>query len=51
MLNYVALFWVQFWVFGPWSEGGFQQTEPFPPEAVAAAPDRLRRRRSRSSAA
>jgi simple sugar transport system permease protein len=33
MLNYVALFWIQFWVFGPWSEGGFQQTETFPPEA------------------
>jgi simple sugar transport system permease protein len=33
MLNYVALFWVQYWVFGPWSEGGFQQTKPFPPEA------------------
>ncbi|HUQ44955.1 MAG TPA: ABC transporter permease [Candidatus Limnocylindria bacterium] len=33
MLNYVALFWVQYWVFGPWSEGGFQQTRPFPPEA------------------
>ncbi|MDP9482789.1 MAG: ABC transporter permease [Chloroflexota bacterium] len=33
MLNYVALFWVQFWVFGPWSEGGFQQTRTFPPAA------------------
>ena len=33
MLNYVALFWVQYWVFGPWSEGGFQQTRAFPPEA------------------
>ena len=33
MLNYVALFWVQFWVFGPWSEGGFQQTRAFPEEA------------------
>lgn len=33
MLNYVALFWLQFWVFGPWSEGGFQQTEQFPREA------------------
>ena len=33
MLNYIALLWVQFWVFGPWSEGGFQQTEPFPREA------------------
>ena len=34
MLNYIALFWIQFWVFGPWSEGGFQQSEPFPPEAL-----------------
>lgn len=33
MLNYVALAWVQFWVFGPWTEGGFQQTRPFPKEA------------------
>lgn len=33
MLNYIALFWIQFWVFGPWSQGGFQQTKPFPPEA------------------
>lgn len=33
MLNYVALFWVQFWVFGPWSESGFQQTEAFPEAA------------------
>jgi simple sugar transport system permease protein len=33
MLNYVALFWVQFWVFGPWSQGGFQQTAQFPPSA------------------
>jgi simple sugar transport system permease protein len=34
MLNYIALFWVQFWVFGPWSEGGFQQTHAFPPQAA-----------------
>ena len=33
MLNYIALFWIQFWVFGPWSQGGFQQTKPFPAEA------------------
>jgi simple sugar transport system permease protein len=33
MLNYVALLWVQFWVFGAWSEGGFQQTRAFPREA------------------
>ena len=33
MLNYIALQWIQYWVFGPWSEGGFQQTKPFPKEA------------------
>jgi simple sugar transport system permease protein len=33
MLNYIALAWIQFWVFGPWSEGGFQQTVTFPREA------------------
>ena len=33
MLNYIALFWLQYWVFGPWSESGFQQTAMFPPEA------------------
>ena len=33
MLNYIALFWVQFWVFGSWSESGFQQTKAFPTQA------------------
>jgi len=33
MLNYIALFWIQFWVFGPWSESGFQQTKTFPEAA------------------
>jgi simple sugar transport system permease protein len=33
MLNYIALSWLQFWVFGPWSESGFQQTAQFPREA------------------
>jgi ABC-type uncharacterized transport system permease subunit len=33
MLNYVALFWIQFWVFGPWNVGGFPLTKTFPPEA------------------
>jgi simple sugar transport system permease protein len=33
MLNYIALFWIQFWVFGGWSESGFQQTKMFPKEA------------------
>jgi simple sugar transport system permease protein len=37
MLNYVALAWVQFWVFGPWSEGGFQQTATFPKERGSPA--------------
>ena len=36
MLNYVALAWIQFWVFGPWSEGGFQQIRGVPPRGVAA---------------
>jgi simple sugar transport system permease protein len=33
MLNYIALSWVKFWVFGPWSEGGFQMSPQFPREA------------------
>ena len=33
MLTYIAAFWVQYWVFGPWSEGGFQMSRQFPPEA------------------
>ena len=33
MLNYIAISWVKFWVFGPWSEGGFQLTKQFPKEA------------------
>jgi simple sugar transport system permease protein len=33
MLNYVAFLWIQYWVFGPWSEGGFQLSRPFPDEA------------------
>jgi simple sugar transport system permease protein len=33
MLNYIALSWIRFWVFGPWSEGGFQMTPQFPREA------------------
>jgi ABC-type uncharacterized transport system permease subunit len=30
MLNYVAVAWVNFWVFGVWSEGGFQMSPQFP---------------------
>jgi simple sugar transport system permease protein len=33
MLNYIAILWVRFWVFGPWSEGGFQLSKTFPREA------------------
>ncbi len=33
MLNYIAIQWVRFWVFGPWSEGGFQLSKQFPREA------------------
>jgi ABC-type uncharacterized transport system permease subunit len=30
MLNYIAVLFVQFYVFGPWSERGFQLTPAFP---------------------
>jgi simple sugar transport system permease protein len=33
MLFYIAQQWIQFWVFGPWSEGGFQMSPRFPREA------------------
>ena len=33
MLFYIAAEWLQFWVFGPWSEGGFQMSPRFPREA------------------
>jgi general nucleoside transport system permease protein len=33
MLVYVATKWVQFWVFGPWSDAGFQMTPRFPQDA------------------
>ena len=33
MLNSIAFAWIQYWVFGPWTEGGFQMTEQFPVEA------------------
>jgi ABC-type uncharacterized transport system permease subunit len=30
MLNYVAVAWVNFWIFGVWTEGGFQMSPKFP---------------------
>ncbi len=30
MLNYIAVSWVNFWVFAVWSEGGFQMSAKFP---------------------
>ncbi len=33
MLVYVSFEWVKFWVFGPWSDGGFQMSIRFPREA------------------
>ncbi|MFQ5615207.1 MAG: ABC transporter permease [Anaerolineales bacterium] len=29
MLNYVAIFWNNFWIFGKWSDAGFQMTPQF----------------------
>jgi simple sugar transport system permease protein len=36
MMNYIAISWVNFWVFAVWSEGGFQMSPEFP--AVAWLP-------------
>ncbi|MBV6394915.1 MAG: hypothetical protein HFACDABA_00486 [Anaerolineales bacterium] len=33
MLNYIAVSWVNYWVFGVWSEGGFQMSPKFPTNA------------------
>jgi simple sugar transport system permease protein len=33
MMNYIAQSWVLFWVFGSWSERGFQMSPVFPPSA------------------
>ena len=30
MLNYIAVSWVNFWIFGVWSEGGFPMSPKFP---------------------
>jgi len=33
MLNYVAISWINFWIFAVWTEGGFQMTPKFPENA------------------
>lgn len=33
MLNYIAVAWINFWIFGVWSEGGFQMSPKFPESA------------------
>ncbi len=33
MLNYIAISWINFWIFGVWSEGGFQMSAQFPEAA------------------
>ncbi len=33
MLNYIAISWVNFWVFAVWTEGGFQMSPKFPEAA------------------
>ncbi len=30
MLNYISISWMNFWIFGVWSEGGFQMSPRFP---------------------
>ena len=34
MLNYIAISWMNFWIFGVWSEGGFQMSPKFPDTAA-----------------
>ena len=41
MLNSIAFAWIQYWVFGPWTEGGFQMTRRFPVEAWLPRLDNL----------
>lgn len=33
MMNYIAIAWVNFWIFAVWTEGGFQMTPKFPENA------------------
>lgn len=33
MLNYISISWINFWIFGVWSEGGFQMSPRFPKTA------------------
>jgi general nucleoside transport system permease protein len=33
MLNYIAVAWVNFWIFAVWTEGGFQMSPTFPTTA------------------
>lgn len=33
MMNYIAISWINFWIFGVWSEGGFQMSAKFPDNA------------------
>ncbi len=33
MMNYIAISWVKYWVFGAWSERGFQMSPVFPKNA------------------
>ncbi|MBN1669208.1 MAG: ABC transporter permease [Anaerolineales bacterium] len=33
MLNYIAIFWNNFWIFDAWSDAGFQMTPTFPKSA------------------
>ena len=33
MMNYIAIAWVNFWIFAVWTEGGFQMSPKFPDNA------------------
>ena len=47
MMNYIAVEWNNFFIFGVWSEGGFQMSPRFPQHRLVAATGRLRPRNPR----
>ena len=46
MLNYIAVAWVNFWIFAVWTEGGFQMSPTFPKTAWLPRLSGLRRERA-----
>ena len=41
MMNYIAVFWNNYFIYAVWSEGGFQMSKTFAKECLAASPIRF----------